>query len=124
VKLAIGTGNAGGVPSGPAARSSTDDAGATTGRSGLALGVETGRTVARGFAAASRDAAGCGAGFLATGVDAFTFGTDFAAVFGFAAPLVRAFIFAGFETGRARPPARFFCADVEDFVALAMGVPR
>jgi hypothetical protein len=136
VKLAIGTGSAGGVPSGPAGRSSIGGATrVTTGRSDFGLAGEMARATAIGFETASRGSAGLGAAILATGCWDFAFAltlelaAGLATVFGLAATLARAFLafvgcFGVFDAGRALPDARFFCADLEDFVALAMGVPR
>jgi hypothetical protein len=135
VKLAIGTGSAGGAPSGPAGRSSSGGATRVTiGRSAFGLAGEMGRGLAIGFDEASREGAGVGAAFLASGWWDFAFALTselaigLAAVFGLVATLAWTFlIFAGFFVGffvEALPDTRFLCADLEDFVALAMGVPR
>jgi hypothetical protein len=146
VKLAIGTGKAGGVPSGPAGRSSTGD-GATRvtigrsdarseARSGFGLGDETERALAIGFDVASRGSADVVAGFLETGAAGFAFAPGLALAFvpglalafapglALATILAWALTLAALGAGRALPDTRFFCAGLEDFIALAMGVPR
>ncbi|HEX4515040.1 MAG TPA: hypothetical protein VH054_15950, partial [Polyangiaceae bacterium] len=56
------------------------------------------------------------------------FAADLVAAFGFVLVLARVVTFgafdAGLTAGRALPAARFFCAALEDFVDLAIGVPR
>jgi hypothetical protein len=136
VKLAMGTGNAGGVPSGPVARSSTGGGamrvtiGRSDGLSSFGLGREIGRALVIGFDAASRGAADVVAGFAARSAEdlafplSLAFVLGLARVFGWAIVLAWTLILAALGAGRAPPDARFFCAGLEDFVALAMGVPR
>jgi hypothetical protein len=145
VKLAIGTGSAGGVPSGPDRSSTGGGTRATRGRSGFGLGGGTGRAPTVGLDPVSRAAAGAGAGLEPTRAGGFAtaltlgFATALAAISAFAvglwglavalvvflvARLAWALTFAGLAAGLAPPGARFFCAGLEDFVALAMGVPR
>jgi hypothetical protein len=140
VKLAIGTGSAGGVPSAPGARSSPPlgmRGGVTLGSGGLGRAGATGLTSTTSFFGSAADEAtlafGTSRGTCATGLPtafglalAFTFGFGIGFVMSFvAATFVAAFTLAALSGFRAFAPLpgrfaapRDFFAGLREFVAL------